>query len=103
MPDCPAGSQNTWIQQGKRFVRKIGKDCANDTKRQCPPVACQVPESKTNEGTKKDMGEDEHGRNLAIRAGQRRTEKWLQVALLIRRLAVDGFLEDLDIGNIMLA
>ena len=60
MPDCPAAAQNVGKYHGKRFVEQIGDDCTKDTDGKCPAVIRQVPERKTNQGTAKDVGEDEH-------------------------------------------
>ncbi len=110
MTECPPGSNNIGKQQGKRFVKKIGKDRAQDTERKCAPVTCQVPESKTKKGTKKNMGKDKHSspggycfEKIHHIQHKKNIKKRLQETLLVSGSAFHGFLQDLDVGNVMLA
>jgi hypothetical protein len=105
MPDRSGRSEQYGSQHGRRFIEKIGKEGAGNTYGKCPPVPGQGQAPYTQEKTGEEVGKERYPTvPPVVNEGYRRRKlKKLHLALLISSSVVQGFLQDLDIGDVMLA
>jgi hypothetical protein len=61
MEDGSSAAKGSRKYQAEGFVNEVRDDRSDNTENNGPPLIRQVPEPKAKEGTREDVGKDQHG------------------------------------------